>query len=41
VTKRRPLPIGFYDEVKRLNLPTLNFLATKAKSLNLQEKEVK
>ena len=37
VMKRRNLPVGFYDEVKRLNLPNLNVLAAKAKSLGLKD----
>lgn len=37
VMKRRPLPVGFYDEAKRLNLPNLNVLAAKAKSLGLKD----
>jgi len=37
VMKMRPLPVGFYDEVKRLNLPNLNVLAAKAKSLGLKD----
>ena len=37
VMKRRNLPVGFYNEVKRLNLPNLNVLAAKAKSLGLKD----
>lgn len=37
VMKRRNLPVGFYAEAKRLNLPNLNVLAAKAKSLGLKD----
>ncbi len=37
VMKKRNLPVGFYDEAKRLNLPNLNVLAAKAKSLGLKD----
>ncbi len=37
VMKRRNLPVGFYDEAKRLNLPNLNVLAARAKSLGLKD----
>ena len=37
VMKRRAVPVGFYKEAKRLNLPNLNVLAARAKSLNLKE----
>ena len=37
VMKRRNLPVGFYDEAKRLNLPNLNVLAARGKSLGLKD----
>lgn len=37
VMKKRNLPVGFYDEAKRLNLTNLNVLAAKAKSLGLKD----
>jgi hypothetical protein len=37
VMKRRNLPVGFYAEVDRLNLPNLSNLARRAKSLGLKD----
>lgn len=37
IMKKRPIPLGFYDEAERLNLPNLNLLRDKAKSLHLKE----
>lgn len=37
ISRYKPLPKGFYAEVKRLNTKNLNFLAMKAKSLGLKD----
>jgi len=37
VMKMRPLPMGFYAAAKKANLPNLNVLVAKAKSMGLKE----
>lgn len=39
VSRMYGVPRGFYAEAKRLDLPNLSFLAGKARSLGLRERD--